>query len=253
MQFTFSVSSRRLSIVVLVIALLVIVQGSCTHEPFEPKTVTVHIPPPDQPVDTNSDNTPPTQPVITGCDEDSIFFQRDIQPLFIAKCGSTGGCHSVDSAQGNLVLSTFDTTLNSGVVIPFDPSNSLLYQRITAPDTSKRMPPPAADQLDAKDMQKIFLWIQDGAVDCDSTNVSYASTVRPLLEFYKCLDCHKSGSGIADLSNYQGVKAQADNDTLYGVIAHLQGFPQMPQDTDKMDLDHILQIKAWIDGGAEDN
>lgn len=93
------------------------------------------------------------------------------------------------------------------------------------------------------------------SAQCDTTNVSYQSTVVPLLSTHRCLDCHSGGtpSGNVGLDSYGEVKAEADNGRLYGVIAHLPGFSRMPRGGNRMPECDIRQIKGWIDQGALNN
>jgi hypothetical protein len=87
--------------------------------------------------------------------------------------------------------------------------------------------------------------------DCDTTNVTYAGTVKPILKT-NCYGCHtgiNAPKGL-DLSVYNSVKRVATNGKLYGGITHSPGFPAMPKGASKLSDCSIAQIKAWIDRGA---
>ena len=86
---------------------------------------------------------------------------------------------------------------------------------------------------------------------CDSSNVTYALTIAPILNS-NCNSCHSGSapSGNIDLSNYSNVKLQADNGALYGSISHDPNWSQMPQGGNKLDACTLLKVKAWIDKGA---
>jgi hypothetical protein len=90
--------------------------------------------------------------------------------------------------------------------------------------------------------------------DCDTTNVTYTGTVKPILKT-NCYGCH-TGAGAPlgiDLSNYNTVKNVATAGKLYGVITHSPGFPAMPKGANKLSDCSIARIKAWIDKGAQND
>lgn len=89
---------------------------------------------------------------------------------------------------------------------------------------------------------------------CDTTGVTYNGTVAPLMQA-QCVSCHSASfaSGNIALDSYNGVKASAQNGSLYGSINYSSGFSPMPQGGNKMDACSIKRIKAWIDAGAPNN
>jgi hypothetical protein len=91
--------------------------------------------------------------------------------------------------------------------------------------------------------------------DCDTTNVTYSSTITGLLNNYGCLGCHVGGnpSGGINLETYNNVKAVVENGRLYGAITHSPGFNPMPDGAAKMNPCDINKIKAWIEAGASNN
>ncbi|MCH2203285.1 MAG: PSD1 and planctomycete cytochrome C domain-containing protein [Fuerstiella sp.] len=95
---------------------------------------------------------------------ESPTFSRDIQPLFAKHCVV---CHGPNKAEGGLRLDISEQAraeLESGSrsIIPGDPQSSELMRRITADDTSDRMPP-EGDPLSVDDIEKLRQWIRDGA------------------------------------------------------------------------------------------
>lgn len=92
---------------------------------------------------------------------------------------------------------------------------------------------------------------------CDTTNVTFSSSVKPILQQY-CLTCHSNSSaasfgGNIKLEDHADVKTRADNGQLYGTIAHLPGYSPMPKSGSKIDDCNISIIKTWIDIGSPDN
>ena len=91
--------------------------------------------------------------------------------------------------------------------------------------------------------------------NCDTTNVTYSSTMRGLLNNYGCLGCHvgNNPSGGINLETYDNIKTVIDNGRLYGAITHSAGFKPMPDGAAKMNPCDINKVKAWIDAGAPNN
>jgi hypothetical protein len=91
--------------------------------------------------------------------------------------------------------------------------------------------------------------------NCDTTNVTYSSTIKSLLNNYSCLGCHLgiNPPGGINLETYANVKSMVDNGRLYGAVTHAAGFKPMPDGGPKMNSCDINKIKAWIDAGAPDN
>ena len=92
---------------------------------------------------------------------------------------------------------------------------------------------------------------------CDTSNVTYSSTITGIINSYGCLQssCHggsSPGSGFK-LDSYAGVKAKVTDGRLFGAITHASGFVPMPQNGGKMSQCDINKVKAWIDAGAPDN
>ncbi len=87
-------------------------------------------------------------------------FSSDVMPIFEAKCvfchGDQGGW---DSSSYEAVMTTGD---NAPAVIPGDPENSLLVQKLEGTQAEGAIMPPAGKLPDA-DIQKIIDWISVGA------------------------------------------------------------------------------------------
>ena len=91
--------------------------------------------------------------------------------------------------------------------------------------------------------------------NCDSSSVTYSSTITSILNNYGCLGCHVGAnpSGGINLETYTNVKAIADIGKLFGAINHSPGFNPMPDGAAKMNSCDIKKVKAWIDAGAPNN
>lgn len=93
--------------------------------------------------------------------------------------------------------------------------------------------------------------------ECDSANVTYTSTIRPILQD-NCLSCHNNAAsgalgGNIRLENYPDVKLRVDDGSLFGAVSHQPPFSPMPKDGRKLDNCKISLIQKWIDSGALDN
>ncbi len=91
------------------------------------------------------------------------LFRDSIQPLLSSKCGR---CH-IENDQGGLGLGNLTSMLAGGdsgepALIPGNPSQSLIIQRVLADDPSQRMPP--GDQpLSPDQIDSLEKWIANGA------------------------------------------------------------------------------------------
>lgn len=97
----------------------------------------------------------------------------------------------------------------------------------------------------------------DSNIECDSADVTFASTIRPILQ-ENCLSCHSNlaSAALGDnirLENYSDVKLRVDDGSLFGAVSHQPAFSPMPKDGRKMDNCKISYIKEWIDSGALNN
>lgn len=243
----------RKSLITLValpaIALFLIV--SCTHDPFLDEGGTN----PNDPSDPGSDPE-------NVCDPDSVYFQLQVLPILRSNC-AISGCHDAATAKEGIILDSYYNVMRTGDVRAFNPGNSEIYEKIVEDRSDKRMPPPPQAPLNADQIGLIRKWIQQGALNltcdadagvCNTANVSFATTVRPIIQ-NNCQGCHSGGapSGGIDLSTYAGIKAVAGNGRLYGAISWQPGFSKMPQGGAQLASCSIQQIKSWIDAGAPEN
>jgi hypothetical protein len=75
-----------------------------------------------------------------------------------------------------------------------------------------------------------------GSVICNTTNVSFASDVNPILVNH-CVSCHFKGSSIGGGINLDGYTAAVT----------------YPKDQNKLDDCKISKIEAWVKAGSPDN
>lgn len=92
----------------------------------------------------------------------SIDFQRDVQPILRAQCGS---CHGPELQMAGLRLDRRADAMRGGsqtVIGPHNAEGSLLYQRVAGRNLGVQMPPTGALSTDQIDIIK--QWIDQGAV-----------------------------------------------------------------------------------------
>ncbi len=98
--------------------------------------------------------------------EENVSFFNHVQPFLKVTC-SYQGCHSYESRAGGRILvdhwNLFDI-YNPGLVVPYKPDNSVLYQMIR--DTN-RLPhlPLVYWSINDNQKQGIKTWILEGALD----------------------------------------------------------------------------------------
>ncbi|MEJ5367475.1 MAG: DUF1553 domain-containing protein [Bryobacteraceae bacterium] len=94
-------------------------------------------------------------------------FQKEVRPILSANCFH---CHGNDRTTRMVGLrldireGLFSTRRSGPLIVPGKPEKSLLYQRITARDPARRMPPPQAHKtLKPEEVAVIRRWIESGA------------------------------------------------------------------------------------------
>ena len=98
----------------------------------------------------------------------SVQYGRDIRPILSDRCFH---CHGPDddARQASLRLDSFESATTSQgrrqAIIPGNAANSLVWQRISATDPDRQMPPPGSGKhrLDEHEAELIRQWIDAGA------------------------------------------------------------------------------------------
>lgn len=194
--------------------------------------------------------TPP--PVVT-CSPDTVYFTNTLGPLIVSSCAMTG-CHNGSGHSPTLV--TYSNIRNQ--VTPGFPSLSRLYT-VLSKSGEDAMPRPPVAPFTAAQKLIVSKWIQQGAknnscvdTNCDTTAVTYSSTITSIMAT-NCIGCHSSsGSSTTKLDSFTGVKASVTNGKLVGSIQHLSGFVAMPPGG-TLSVCDIKKIKAWVNKGALNN
>lgn len=87
---------------------------------------------------------------------------------------------------------------------------------------------------------------------CDTSNVSFANDIMPMIQGNCITGCHVAGgsaSGSGIFENYAEVKAKVDNGSLLNRVVVVQDMPSGGSLTDCQ----ISQVQAWILNGGPNN
>jgi hypothetical protein len=228
-------SGIKSQLLTIYITALLLVLASCHHK------ADLSIAPP---------KPPPPGPEFK-CSHDTIYFQNSVLPVVISGCGKTG-CHDDATHKGDHVLNNYSNIIT--LVTPFDPQSSKLYSVLFS-GYGERMPPSTPFTTDQKSI--IYWWIAQGAYDnkcdsagCDSTNVTYASSIAPICNAW-CTGCH-GGSNPANgqsLETYDDVVACANGGRLMGALRHESGYSGMPKGGEMLSTCEINLFQKWINLG----
>jgi hypothetical protein len=118
--------------------------------------------------------------------DDPVDFSREIAPLLETRCLR---CHRPDNAKGGVSLATAEEWINSELVIPGDPDNSLLID-VVVPEAEGRHPrmPKQGEPLAEGEVDRLRRWIREGAKWPERLNLAERSSteatwwsLRPLI------------------------------------------------------------------------
>jgi mono/diheme cytochrome c family protein len=89
---------------------------------------------------------------------------------------------------------------------------------------------------------------------CDTTRVTYAATVVPLL-LQNCGNCHANGAafGGVNLGTYAQVRAVATSGRLLGSVNHAPGYSPMPRGAAQLSVCDRAKLRLWVAAGAPNN
>lgn len=229
---------RKLAPVAL--SIIVIILGSCANYQIK-DDVFVEEP-----------TVPGSEPQ-SDCDSDTIYFQNTILPLVVSSCATTG-CHDKKSHRDGIILTDYSSILKTGKIKAGDPDDSEFFESLTDSDDDL-MPPRPMDPLSADQIQKIEMWIEQGAQNneciegCDSSNASFAEVIWPMMEL-NCTGCHNQsypGGGIV-IEGYDDLVALAENGSLMGSVRWEAEYAKMPLSKQLSDCD-INLLQKWINEG----
>ena len=183
-------------------------------------------------------------------------FTRDILPVLVSRCASTG-CHDAITHTEGYIFTSYSTAM--AAVVPGNPGDSKLYEVITKPSGEDRMPPAGSSPLTVAEIDSIRKWISYGALNencgevCDTINpVTFSGTIWPVIQT-SCLGCHSgaSPSGNVDLGSYSTISVTAGSGLLLKSLRG-DGVPKMPP-AGTFSQCRIRQFEIWINNGYPNN
>ncbi len=120
------------------------------------------------------DSTIVKQVVIT---DSSVIYASLIEPVLSSKCYS---CHNDKKSKGELIMTSVELLMKGGkngeILVPGDPLNSHILQRLDLPEEDKKhMPPKGKNQVTEKEKALLYAWIKQGA-DTKKRFIDYPAT-----------------------------------------------------------------------------
>lgn len=90
---------------------------------------------------------------------------------------------------------------------------------------------------------------------CDTTQVTFAGTIFPILEQADCVSCHMGTTASAGirLDSHAEVIKHANSGALLGVIRHEPAWSPMPKGGNKLSDCTISKIETWVSQGSPNN
>jgi len=183
-------------------------------------------------------------------------FTRDILPVLVSSCASTG-CHDAASHKSGYNFTSYTSTMTA--VSAGKPASSRLYQSVTTTSGENKMPPSNKPQLTSAVIDSIGKWIGYGALNetcgevCDTINpVTFSGTIWPIMQA-SCTGCHSGaspGGGIV-LATYADVQVIAANGSLINSLLG-NGVSKMPKGG-SFSTCRIRQFEIWVNNGSLNN
>ncbi len=223
-----------------------ILAGSCKHL-TDPNWSNI-------PTDTAGVNTP--------CDPNTVYFNRDIQPLLTSYCSvpksatNAKGCHDGITKKEGVNLSNYTDIINTGEVRAFKPSSGKMMESILKGE----MPEINWPQLSAAQIALLQKWITQGAknnycAECDTAGYRFATGIVPLIDI-SCKACHSgtNPSGGILLTSYTEI-IKIDTAVLRRAINWGNTTaPQKNMPPSKILMNcQIDNINKWINDGRKNN
>lgn len=224
-------------------------QISCIHEPF-------FIEPNQESLDSLRYIVNPT--IFTGsedtCDEDSVYFQNQILPIFIGSCAVTG-CHDLITREEDIALVDYSKIMKG--IVPGNPGASKYYKVITLVETDDLMPlNPVTEQgfrLPTDQLELIKKWINQGAENkscdiCDTTEYTFSTRIAPIFitNCSSSIGCHSSGTSNGQQTSYDEIKVFVEAGLITDRVIVKKDMPV----TGPLSACDLEVLKKWIDNGS---
>ena len=97
--------------------------------------------------------------------------------------------------------------------------------------------------LDSCYIKQINIWGRVISSPCDTNNVTYAGTIKAILN-QNCISCHNGPYSPAGMDFTNDSIVLSAKQKIYGTVAHLPGYHNMPQGGN-LDPCNIAQLRIW--------
>ncbi len=201
---------------------------------------------------------------------DDISWDSCVSQVFTVFCN---GCHGIVSSRGNLDLTSYDSMMESGVVVPGNPDASRLLRKLTEENHVPDFP--------LEEITRLYVWLVHGAPETtddewvypsgepmiafnedgteelesddeteDATSLTWASGIAEIFE-ESCVSCHGTMQlGGLDLSTYDALMDSGavvpGNASGSNLIQKMEvGTHQATLSADKLET-----VRNWIEAGA---
>ncbi len=193
----------------------------------------------------------------SGLTNQDILTQKSMQVL-VTNCSK---CHNDTLKSGGVNVLDTNEMLANGLIVPGEPSLSLIFTSIQ----SGQMPPSKA--LPQVDVQAVFDWVSTGFTantpvvtpnppTTSTLTATYASIAKNILA-PKCMGCHNSNNvaGGISFANYNSTmntvqKGLPNSSSLYTSTAIKR---TMPRGGNALSSSETQAISDWITNGALNN
>ena len=181
-----------------------------------------------------------------------VCFQRDILPVLLSSCGTTG-CHNQTTAKEGYIITSYASVMRN-MVVAGSPNSSRLYTTVA----NNNMPPSSYTKLTTAQKDSIYNWIKDGALNgicstaCDTLGtVTYINQISAIMTA-NCVSCHSGASaqkGVL-LDSYANVKTNMDNGSILSAV---QGITLQMPPGGQITTCQVRQLKIWKATGELQN
>lgn len=191
------------------------------------------------------------------CDSDSVYFENQILPIFIASCAVTG-CHDAGTHADDITLLNYNDIMRG--IKPGDPRESKYFKVLTLTDTDDLMPidPQTGEgfRLPEDQLALIEEWIIQNAPnnvcnDCDSTVFNFSGPVQAILgtSCASSIGCHASGSNYGQFTSYAEMKPYIDNGSMMDRVVVKQDMPVAAP----LPACDVIILRKWLEAGGPNN
>lgn len=178
-----------------------------------------------------------------------VDYQRDVRPLLSDRCFS---CHGPDeqTREADLRLDRPESWEDRGAIVSGDRHASEVWRRITSTDPDLQMPPPESNKrLDAEQIERLGVWIDQGARF--ESHWAYRPLTRPALPTEFPQETRPIDRFVRQAQQARGLapSARADDATLLRrVTLDLTGLPPSIDQVDAYLADTTPdKYERWVD------